>query len=525
MEKYIVDQSMLSFIPRSTYYLTLEEQVKAVESSWESLLELDRELFTLLMVLPGTHYAKGRMMHYLLSNSTGKKRSHHDMRIFGEIDELIEDHIILHNLRQMPMASALRSLMFLAGVDYAGRTLKKVNNKRSRRIVMNYIFDRDKKSLESMVVKFRSKLGKLLTHAFGQVDLYRLFRHFDTRPMTKYCRNIFTGDYFNYNLCLSTIAFVFGKYDDVTDLGGVVEDYMEMANAAKNKDVAVFTDILKKGSIPYEVAMGFKNTYKLDVSMEDIHSKGHKSEREKLKSKESAKKVGVDTEVDYEKQSVEDIMKYLYLKGVDEGVYDAEIERLLNILINKLESNELDIDFGRVGVIVDNSASMAGTETRKYHPIITAVILANQIPNVAKYSFSNVDAKDARLLIRPEGNTELWKCLLDVAEENVDTVIVISDGYENTVEGLFEHVYNSIRNNGKTFDLVHINPVYDSTVKGAKRLVNDIKPIEVTNASLFKSQYILNVLTSGEVVKVKALLKDMFNKQIGGNKYELITGK
>ena len=526
--RYSIDQNILSFTPRSTYYLELDDQIKSMESKWEELLSVDRELFSLLMILPGTNYTKGRMIHYLLSNSKNINRSKHGVRLFDEVDSLIEDQIILFNLYQMPMAAALRALMLLAGEDYAGRTLKQVNNTRTRKIIMNYVFNRDKKSLESMCVKFKSKLRKLFTHVLGQIDMYRLFKFHDLTVLNKYCRDISTGSLYNLNTCFSVIAFVKGgdEYVIESDLGGVVSDYLEMKDAAKDGNSQAFKYVLNKGTIPYEVALGFKNTYKLDVSITEVHEKGQKSERQKFKTSEASKRVGAKVDVDYSKQSIEDLYKYTYLK-LDEKDSSEDAEKAFNTLVDKMiKDKEMDIDLGETVVIVDNSASMKGDDTRKYHPIVTANIIANRIPNCKSYIFSNEEGKINSVLIKPVGETELWKCLLKASKEKPDTVVVISDGYENTVEGMFEHVFNYLKETtDKPFDLVHVNPVYDSKVEGGKRLVNSIEPISVENANLFKSQYILHTLTVGDITKVKNLLRGIFNKQVGGEKYELITGK
>lgn len=516
--KYVIDSNMLSFIPRSTYYANLSEQVRSVEKSWEDLLKVDRELFSLLMILPGTTYSKGRMVHYLLSTAGN-----------DDVEPVLEDALIVFNLKQMPMSHALRSLMFLAGEDYAGMSLKKVNNTRTRKIIMNYLFDRDKQSLEAMCVKFRGKLAKLLVHAFGQYDLYNLMNLNDFSKLSKYLVGINGATLLPRNECFSAIAFAVGRFDYVTDLGGVVGDYLLMRKFAIDKNVTGFINTLKGSKIPFEVALGFRNTYKLDVDLSSIHKEGHKSERGKLKTREASKRVGVDTKVDYAKQSLEDLYKYVYLKTIDQEDDSTDTEEAYNALADKMTADKpIDIDFGDAVVIIDTSASMEGDETRKYHPIVTANIIANRIPNCKLYVFSNPDNRLSSTLVKPSGETELWRCLIEATKQKPDTIIVISDGYENTVGGMFEYVYAYLRNEGilsPSVKLIHINPVYDAEVRGGKRLVSSIEPIAVANADLFQSQYVIHTLTEGNVVEVKQLLRNMAQAKLGGSTYELIARK
>ncbi len=525
-----IDPAILSFVPRSTYYLSLEENLASIEKQWSELFAFDRELFALLTLLPSSNYSKSRMIHYLLSNSINAiDKGNNYPTVLSFINPDIESKIILYNLRNMPMSAALRALLMLSGKDYGGNKLDRVNNTRARKIILNYIFDRTDSSLEVMVVKNKAKIAHLFKHVFGK-DLHKILTlsKGHKKVLGKYCRDLSTGSLFDLNTFLSVVFFVFNNESFIfnNDFANskTVKLYKRLRELSKKGDVDKFTDILNTGVLPYETVLGFRNFYKLDVELKAIHDKGKKSEKTKFRTLESSKRHGAEkVEVDFKKQSLKDLYKYVYLKQKDEGSLSGDdFSEIANIINEKLDKDtKFNIDLGKTVVIVDVSDSMRGHETRPYHPIITALLTANKFD----YDVLMLSGGDysGQLLAEPKGNTELWTALVDSAEQKPDTVVVISDGYENTIDGMFEHVYNTLKGMGYEFNVVHVNPVYDANAGGGKVLLEGTEPIAISEPEMFETNYILTQVGS-DLENVKRLLINTYNKKVGGDKNELLDG-
>ena len=163
-----LDSGMLQFAPKGAYYEGEDEQFGRIMSMWSGLFEHDRTLFCLTTLLGGTGFSKGIMSHMLLSNpqpvATG-------MELVPEGLALdYETKVILHNLEKEKTPRALKNLLMLAG----GEKQSRVNNSRTRKVILEFIFNREAKSLEYLAINYKGKLKKLIRHALGKQDLYKI---------------------------------------------------------------------------------------------------------------------------------------------------------------------------------------------------------------------------------------------------------------------------------------------------------------------------------------------------------------
>ena len=116
----------------------------------------------------------------------------------------------------------------------------------------------------------------------------------------------------------------------------------------------------------------------------------------------------------------------------------------------------------------------------------------------------------------PHGATPLWRGLIDAVLSGAKTIIVISDGYENAVKGMFDHVYKHFKDTGKEFQLLHINPVFAADAKSgtSRKLVNDVEPLPVADYKNLETEFIFRKLLDHTEV-VKNLLVNRYQKLIG----------
>ena len=165
-----LDSSMLQYVPKGAFYEGKDEQFDAILQIWQQLFKYDRVMFGLLTLLGGTGFSKGAMNHMLLANpqtGTGK-----DL-IPEALPEDFESNIVKYNLAKLSetkFARALKNLMMLTGEE----GFVKVNNARTRKLILEYIFSRENKHLDSIAVNFKSKLRKLVRHALGKQTLYKI---------------------------------------------------------------------------------------------------------------------------------------------------------------------------------------------------------------------------------------------------------------------------------------------------------------------------------------------------------------
>jgi hypothetical protein len=505
-----LDSGMLQFTPKGAYYEGKDKQFDKVFEMWSQLFNHDRTLFALTTILAGTRFSKGMMNHMLLSNPVGNGIGT-DLIPYGINDPHFEKNVILYNLRKENMSAALRNLLILAGCD---KNAKSVNNSRTRKVILEYLFGRENNDLDSMAINFKSKMAQLVRHALGKQDLYKLVHLQDVNVFNKFIR-----PYNQY--AFPVVCHLFNvKYQhtagSVTAHFPLIDRYWGLKEAAQAQDVTTFR-ILMKG-MPHLTVMGFRNKYKLPIEVSEIHDTSKKSDKQQIQMESAAKRSGAKkVNVNYERQELYDLWKAVYHK-----VATGDVSNLGEVFsaIEKVEP-KTKINVGPTVVIIDSSRSMVGSDERPLHPFLTSLCLVSTLENVKDVIYAGgktVEANGVNLKV-PSGQTCLWKALIEASKLEPQTIIVVSDGYENTVQGAFAHIYEHLKKNGKKFDLLHINPVFSAGAKqgSVRMLAKDLEPLPISDYKFFETEFIFNrMLENTEAVK--RLLAGKYLKLIeGGN--------
>ncbi len=142
----------------------------------------------------------------------------------------------------------------------------------------------------------------------------------------------------------------------------------------------------------------------------------------------------------------------------------------------------------KVALVVDNSLSMKGKQSRNNYPIafaeaITRICLATQ--SDVKVWFTH-PIQVTKEIFTVAGATDLRLPLAKAITSMPDAVIIISDGYENQSSGTVGAILNTkaVKNSGIHF--YQINPVAATEAKGATRTLADgIKLISMADVKQF----------------------------------------
>ena len=509
-----LDASILNFIPKGSFYNTEDEQNKKMTETWNELFDYDRTVFTLLTILPGTAYSKGRMSHKLLDNPINYRKALIDMNKFNlPID--FEERIVLWNLKNETVPRTLKNLLMLTN-----KKLGRVNNAKTRRIILQYIFDRPNESLENMCIKYKQKLAKLVRHALGsQIThniLYEVNDKLFDKYIGKYNKDAIVPLHFLFNhLKTKDKVQVFEK-EEVEKWNKLII-YSLLRELAEDNNIKAFIEIIKKykNVIPFEVLLGFRNTYKLDIDKADLMESGKMSEKQKLMSQEDAKRSNAKVDVNYEKQDIYDLWKLYYFKIMNGDFTDIE---KIKKAIDKQSEKKLDIDFGKTVVIFDTSKSMEGSKKRPMHPFLTGITLVSKLSNIEKVittnnKMINDDPNYKSGAIIPCDSSKIHDKFLKAVEMKPETILIISDGYENEIKGMTNFVYEKIKDKIKDIKIVHINPVYAKEVGAARKLINDVTPLMVESYKTLKTSVIFNMIDSN-VDMIKNILVKEYKKQI-----------
>jgi hypothetical protein len=149
-------------------------------------------------------------------------------------------------------------------------------------------------------------------------------------------------------------------------------------------------------------------------------------------------------------------------------------------------AKSLPVRFVKVGILVDDSFSMIGTETQKLRPMAIALSMKDVLVNIGEVAVVKTASgrviNKAYPLPKPVGSTDLSVALIDLLESRVDAVFILTDGYENAPSGRIDEVMQLLDRIGHTTPVFQLSPaVAGESQVGLRTLSDSIPVIPVSN--------------------------------------------
>lgn len=447
---------------RATHYNTRAETQVGEISAHESMMLLDRDLYLLMLTLPGlTDRGRALGIKYLLSN---RREKDHFLTPKQEREVLYR---LMSTLRPDRMLKAMEG--FRVGFPELG--IKKANNARTRKLTLRLLFNA--RQLPWWSVRYRKRLRSILIHAWGRKMASAIKfilqktagRHgvvisskewiILERNINKYTRRPAERVY-------DCVAFIL-KVDGYRHNEGVFKAFFE---ARENIEAG------KK--LPPEVLEGIRSIYHKDIPHKDIlemtAKSGSMSANQRVKMAREAQKAGVSKEVMKTDLSRLDAVK-LYLYGFEMGMTD-EIVKLLHEKA-KAAAKKFPARYEKLGIVVDASASMSGSREQKLRPLASVLALRDMLSKTAEQvwiDFAGGEFNPETRNYRAQGSTNLAEPLVSVLMHDPDAVFVLSDGYENAPSGQFDDTVRVLRQMGNDTPIFHLNPVFAAEAGGLRKL-------------------------------------------------------
>lgn len=442
---------------RATHYNSREEQQKAELLAHDALLWLDRDLYAVLLALRGvTDRARQVGVKNLLATPRGRD---------GLLDEAAERRLIARLVDGLPPQRVLKLFEGLrVGAPEDG--IRKANNARTRKLILRTILGSSRLPLWS--VKYRSKMGRALTHAWGvrTTSIVRAILGRDEAARSAKERAILAREVHRFAgedaaTVEACVAFVLGHRG--SDKVPLLAEY----EAAK-------VDITAGANLPVEVLEGIRSVFHKGVPKEDVLRIGAASltRGQRLSVQKRAAEAKVDVRMDPADYDPVKLYVYAFEMGVTAEIARALMEKARDA------ARAFPARYGSVGILLDASASMEGAEDQRLRPMAAALALRDllQHTGASRVVVAGGVSDPASLLVYPSGDTSLSGGLLDLLEQGVDAVFVISDGYENRPAGRFGEVVRALRGAGDGTPIFHLNPVFAAESGGVREIAPGLVP-------------------------------------------------
>lgn len=444
---------------RATHYNTREEQQKAELLAHDALLWLDRDLYAVLLALQGvTDRARQVGIKNLLATPRGGRS--------GLLDDAAESRLIARLADSLPPQRVLKLFDGLR-VGSAEDGLRKANNARTRKLILRTILGSAR--LELWSVKYRSKLARALTHAWGvrKTSIVRSILGKEDAARTALERTILRREIDRHaamdrGRTHACIAFVLGHR------GAPSVPLLVAYEAAK-------ADMSAGAKLPPEVLEGIRSVFHKGTPKEEVLrlTAAHLTRGQRLDVQKRAEVARVDVRMDPADYDPVRLYVYAFEMGMTMEIARALLDKAHEA------ARAFPIRYGTIGVLLDASASMMGAGDQKLRPMATALALRDMLQHTGRARVVTVGGDAGRaeaMLVRPAGDTGLADGLLELVEDAVEAVFVISDGYENRPAGRLAEVVAALRAIGVATPIFHLNPVFAAESLGVRELCPGLVP-------------------------------------------------
>lgn len=453
-------QAALSFLDtastafgRATAYNEREANQAAELAVHDALLKMDRGLYALLLTLPGVTDRARQVGVKNLLGVTGE----------SSVGADVERKVLAHLVAELPPTRVFKLFIALrAGDEKAG--IHRANNARARKLILRVILGSPR--IELWAVKYRAKMAESLTHAWGvrTTSILRAVLAKEPSVWTSKEQTIvrkaidrFAGK--SAEKVRACVAFVL-RVSGPTPTLPLLAAY----EAAK-------TELSAGRRLPLEVLEGIRSTFHKDVKSADVLAitKGSLTTAQRMQVQRRAVEAGVEVRIDPTEYDAVRLYLYAFEMGMTPEIGRALLEKASKAAL------ALRLGYGRIGILLDASASMAGSKEQPLRPMATALAVRDVLMHAARSVVvisGGASTGADELLVRPSGATSLAEGLVELLAANVEAVFVLSDGYENRPAGRFAEVVGAVRGMGVETPIFHLNPVFAQEAKGVRSLAD-----------------------------------------------------
>lgn len=509
MEKLVLTQKMLGTIKQTlvdgltiasgskssaTYYHSKDDQMKAIQTQIKGMYKLSKELPLIIASQKG---ATGRFVSEVLLNEFKNTLKGGACNIVNPIDWYD------NGLSDKAILSALDNLYNDNGLPYVLRLFvdlkkSKVNNERSRKIVLGFIWGQS--NLEFYAMKYRNKIADILRHVYGQRKTSILLSIVSKQIFMQGANLIGTEKelailnesilkYFNGDSvkAFKLLLFLFKKDQNVNY---DAQTFPLLSEYQKAK-----IDITGIKVVPEEVLLGlisnvkhpqyhsmWSNALQKEATKALIRKNVEvTSVNQQVRQTKSTAKLGVDKTVDVEKAT--DFLA-LYKTGY-ETTFTAELKSAIDKLAEKKKIQ--GFFYPNIGVIVDDSISMTGNKNEsKNTPRAIADFTAKVL---------NKSAQNAVVVKTTDVVTDLATSFIELLKKEdaarpYDAIFVLTDGYENAYDGLTNEIITIWKSEtGRDIPTFQISPITSAEMgANVRKIGSGVVTMAINNPTALQPQ-------------------------------------
>jgi hypothetical protein len=346
-----------------------------------------------------------------------------------------EGRLIAASLRELPPPRVYR--IFEELVE------RRVNNRRTRKIVAQYLADRTEPELHTL--KYRRRLAKIAAHFHLRLPdeqsavLFRLERRRFETPL------------------------------------------FETFRRAHYEQRAIY-------ELPYTVAEGLAARHGIDREVFLRGIEPHLTKLERLRLQSHARALGVDRAIERDLSRHDLTRLAIYFLSLDRREREqrfVELDTAMREAARRIVGRS-NVRLGRVALVADNSYSASGSRDKSQRPLALALATHYLLREAATRPSTHwVTPVSSMIELRATGHTDLATPILAALDEGPELLVVLSDGYDNDPPGGAAEILRVFRERldpEHHVGLLHLSPVYDADTIALRGLHPTVPTLGIRDA-------------------------------------------
>jgi hypothetical protein len=156
---------------------------------------------------------------------------------------------------------------------------------------------------------------------------------------------------------------------------------------------------------------------------------------------------------------------------------------------------------------------MYGSKEKAYHPISVGEAVGMILTNLGKKGIMTAAPNKYMFLTEPENESnladELVELIKDIDFEKDTLLVIVSDGYENSVEGMVDQIIKVLKKMDKKekVTLLHLNPVFAPEAEDIKKLSELMDTYGIRNEKQLFTILLLTMIKNKQDKKIREIIE------------------
>ena len=352
-----------------------------------------------------------------------------------------------------------------------GLRLRRINGRKARELGLKLIVGHSR--IAEMAANHRLRLVKILKHLLGERTWSSVCRYLRDSPpeSNRFLQSKLLRFATDLEQACEAICFLagigFDRPSEPNTIRGVFKSLITpwskktgpknfvYINGDLRQSVMARVDLNRGRGMPRQTLSGIKGTFHKDANRKELRNLAAPS------------------------------LRRLSLDGMVTAAIKTSFKSAVSVsldeIVGQVEGDSFPSSEIRTAVVLDLSGSMISSGERLYHPASLGLaivgLLQRYVGEMMVFQVGGSVVLNGQRLPYPQGATDLASAVLEAARSDPNSILIVSDGFENYRQGDVSQVVVGLKKLGMTTRVEQVTPVIAEAEDLSQRRLSNLVPV------------------------------------------------